>query len=114
RGEPLFADGPLLRLAAGLPREIGMQGLELLVILLNDRQPGNRILCLLLESGLFLGEGRLPTLPVLLQRLDLGEQRRALVAEALKLGLGFVEVGTLLAGFFELPLEQLAVGFELR
>src|SRR6202022_1177300 len=113
-GEPLLAAGPFLGFAAGLAGEVGVEGLDFFVILLRRGQPGRRFRDLLLERGLFLRERRLAALPVLLERLDLGEERRALVTEALEFRLGLVQVGALLAGFFQLALQQLAIGFLLR
>src|SRR5207302_8132259 len=76
--------------------------------------PGRRFRGLLLECRLLLGEGRLAALPVLLERLALGQERGPLVTETLEFGLGLVEVGALPAGLFQLPLEQLAIGLVLR
>ena len=90
-----------------------MQRLDLLVVLLHGRQLRHRVLHLLLQSGFLLGDGGFPALPVLLQRLDLGQQRRALVAEPLELRLGLVEVGGLFARLVQLSLEQLAIRLEL-
>src|SRR6202035_891207 len=105
--------GPLLDLAARLAGQVGVQRLEFLVILLGRREFGNRVLPLLSQAGLLLGDGGFAALPVLLQGLQLGEQGRALVAQALELGFGLIEVGALLPRFFELRLEELAVGLEL-
>src|SRR5207237_10795575 len=85
----------------------------LFVILLGRGQPGSRFRGLFLEARLLFGEGRLAALPVLLERLDLGQERGPLVTETLELRLGLVEVGPLLARFFQLSLEQLAIGFVL-
>ena len=111
--EPLLAAGPFLGFAAALAGEVGVQRFDLFVVLLGRGQAGRRFGGLLLEGRLLLGERRLAALPVLLQRLDFGQERRALVAQPLELSLGLVEVGPLPARLFQLRLEQLAIGFVL-
>ena len=72
--EPLLAAGPLLGFAAALAGEVGVQRLDLFVVLLGRGQPGRRFGGLLLECRLLLREGRLAALPVLLERLDFGQE----------------------------------------
>src|SRR5207245_10179625 len=112
--EALLGAGPLLGFAAALAGEVGVQRLDLFVVLLGRGQPGRRFGGLLLQCRLLLREGRLAALPVLLERLDLGQERGPLVTETLEFGLGLVEVGALPAGLFQLALEQLAIGLVLR
>ena len=104
-GEALLAGGPLLSLAPGLAGQVGVEGFDLLIVLLHALQLRARILQLLAEACALFVVGGLPRLPVLLQCLDLGEQRGPLLAKPLELGLDLAQLGGLLARLVQIGLQ---------
>src|SRR5712692_9028636 len=114
RRQPVLTHRPFLRLLPGLAGQVGVQCLQLVVVLLDRSHPGLGLLHLVLELAFLLGDGAFARLPVPFQAADLGQQRRLFVRQLLSLLLQPCGVFQLLARVIELGLEQLAVALDLR
>src|SRR5712692_7575561 len=110
RRQPVLTHRPFLRLLPGLAGQVGVQCLQLVVVLLDRSHPGLGLLHLVLELAFLLGDGAFARLPVPFQAADLGQQRRLFVRQLLSLLLQPCGVFQLLARVIELGQELLLAG----